>query len=83
MSMELIIEFNEDINEDVLSTNNIILQDENGEIVKCFSKVINVHKDRVTYICDIGKYSENIDTLSLYMKYNYGTDKYIDTVLEK
>lgn len=83
MSFELVIDFNEDINEDVLSTNNIILQDENGEVIECYLKVINVYKDRVTYICDIGKYSENIDKLNLYLKYNYEGGKYIDMILEK
>lgn len=82
MSFELVIDFNEDINEDVLSTNNIILQDENGEIIECYLKIINVYKDRVTYICDISKYSANIDKLKLYMKYDYDSGKYIDVILE-
>ena len=83
MSFELVIDFNEDINEFVVKTNNLFLQDENGEMITCFLKNINEHKNRVTYICDIGKYSKNIDKLNLYLKYAYESGKYIDVVLEK
>ena len=83
MSFELVIDFNEKINEDVLSTNNIILLDENGKEINCYSKIINAYKNRVTYICDIGKYSNSIDKLKLYVKYNYDAGKYVDIVLEK
>ncbi|MBO5397701.1 MAG: sigma-70 family RNA polymerase sigma factor [Clostridia bacterium] len=83
LSFEIVLEFNEDINRTIINSNSIILQNENGETIECFLKIINDYSNTVTYICDLGKYSKDIDKLNLYMKYNYGKSKVIDIILEK
>lgn len=83
LSLEIVLEFNEDINRTIINSNSPILQNEVGENIECFLKIINDYENKVTYICDLGKYSKNIDKLNLYMKYNYGKDKNVDIILEK
>lgn len=81
LSFELEVEFNEKTDVDIFTSNNLILENANGELISCYSKLIG--KNRVKYICDISKYSENINQLCFYIKYNKGSDKYVDIVLEK
>lgn len=81
LSFELEIEFNENVSSDVLTSNNLILENANGELINCYSKLIG--KNKIRYICDISKYSEATDELSFYIKYNKGADKYVDVILEK
>lgn len=83
LSLVLEIKLNDNINESIISWNNIILQDEKGKTINCISRTIDKIENTVTLVCDIGKYSNNINTLNLYMKYNYGSDKYIDVILER
>ena len=83
LSLEIVLEFNEDINRTIINSNSLILQNESGENIECFLKIINDYENKVTYICDLGKYSKDIDKLNLYMKYNYGKDKNVDIILEK
>ena len=81
LSFELEIEFNENVDADVLTSNNLILENANGELISCYSKIIG--RNRVKYICDISKHSANTNELSFYITYNKGSDKYVDIILEK
>lgn len=83
LSLVIDIEFNNKIDKTVLQRNDLILQDENGNIINCFSRTINTDRNSATYVCDAGKYSDNIDTLQLYVKYNNGTNNFIDITLNK
>jgi hypothetical protein len=83
LSFTIEIEFNEEIDQLIITRSPFILQDSEGNLINCFARNINTSRNTVTYICDICKYSANRDKLSLYMKYNYGNDKAIDIVLEK
>lgn len=81
LSFEVEIVFNENIDSEVMTLNNLILEDSNEELINCYSKVIG--KNRVKYICDISKHSEASDKLRLYVKYNKGSDKCVNIDLEK
>jgi len=83
LSLEIVIEFNEKINEEVANSNDIILQNEIGEIIEPYSKIVNRYANKITYICDVGKFTKDIDKLNLYMKYNYGKDGFIDIDLKR
>lgn len=81
LSFELEIEFNENLDSEVMTSNNIILENSKGEVINCYSKLIG--KNKVKYICDISKHSADNEILSFYLKYNKGKDKYVDITLEK
>jgi hypothetical protein len=83
LSFTIEIEFNEDIDIDVVEKTSMVLQDSEGNIINCFERNINPYRNTVIYVCDICKYSANRDQLSLYMKYNYGSYKNINIVLKK
>lgn len=83
LSLELKIEFKDSINESVITENNLILEDENGDIVEYISRTISPGNNTVDFVCNIGKYSRNINTLNLYMKYDYLTENKIEVVLNK
>lgn len=81
LSFELEIEFYENLDPEVMTSNNIILENAKGEPINCYSKLIG--KNKVKYICDISKHSADTEILSFYLKYNKGKSKYIDITLEK
>ena len=83
LSLELEIQFNDTINETVVSKNNVILQDENGDVIEYISRTINPATNTVKFVYSIGKYSRNIDILNLYMKYDYLTENKVEVVLKK